>query len=172
MVCQATGAVHTELMHTYGTSAFLSQWNRFTALRGDLSLAVSDRGSQLTSGKNNIAFLKKEAPGNWNWDEVHAVGARCGTEWRFVPPGAQFQNGLAERRVAVLKDSLHHLLAKTIIGGKPTLNYAKLSVLLSRAANIVNDWLIGVKSLTEDEIILLMVIQLLLGHTSTATLSD
>ena len=76
MVCQATGAVHTELMHSYGTSAFLLQWNRFTSLRGDLNLAMFDCGSQLTSRKNNIAFSEKEAPGNWNWDEVHVVGVR------------------------------------------------------------------------------------------------
>ena len=75
MVCQATGAVHTELMNNYGASAFLLQWNRFTALQGDPSLAVSDCGSQLTSGKNNIAFPEREAPGNWNWNEVHAIGA-------------------------------------------------------------------------------------------------
>ena len=60
MVCQATGAVHTKLMHNYGASAFLLQWNWFTALRGDPSLAVSDCGSQLTSGKNNIAFPKRK----------------------------------------------------------------------------------------------------------------
>ena len=84
----------------------------------------------------------------------------------------QFRNRLAERWVAVLKHSLHHLLANTIIGGKPTLNYAELSTLLSRAANIVNDRPIGVKNLTEDEIVPLTVNQLLLGHTSTAPLLD
>ena len=93
-------------------------------------------------------------------------------EWRFVPPGAQFQNGLAERRVAVLKDLLHHLLANMIIGGKPTLNYAELNTLLSRAVNIVNNRPIGVKSLTEEEIVPLTVNQLLLGRTSTAPLQD
>ena len=72
----------------------------------------------------------------------------------------------------MLKDLLHHLLANTIIDRKPTLNYAELSMLLSRAANIVNDWLIGVKSLTEDKIVPLTVNQLLLGRTSTAPLQD
>ena len=58
MVCQGTAAVHTEFMHNYGTSAFLLQWNQMAA--------VSDRGSQLTSGKNNVTFPEKEAAGNWN----------------------------------------------------------------------------------------------------------
>ena len=60
MVCQATGAVHTELMHDYGTSAFLLQWNWFTALRGDPTLAVSDCGSQLTSGTRFMPWVQDE----------------------------------------------------------------------------------------------------------------
>ena len=84
-----------------------------------------------------------------------------------MPPGAQFRNGLAERRVAALKHTLEHLLANTLISGKPTLNYAELCTLLARAASVVNDRPIGVKSLTEDEIVPLTVNQLLLGRTSS-----
>ena len=46
--------------------------------------------------------------------------------WKFVPPGAQFRNGLAERRVTALKHTLEHLMANTLITGKPTLYYAEL----------------------------------------------
>ena len=87
--------------------------------------------------------------------------------WRFVPPGAQFRNGLAERRVAALKHTLEHLMANTLITGKPTLNYAELCTLLARAASVVNDRPIGVKSLTEDELVPLTVNQLLLGRTAS-----
>ena len=80
-VCQSTGAVHCELMHGYGTHAFLLQWYRFTAIRGHPAVAVSDCGSQLTSAKN-------QAPENWDWDGVKHDGAGRGTVWRFVPPGA------------------------------------------------------------------------------------
>ena len=31
-VCQATGALHMELMHNYGTEALLLQWARFTSI--------------------------------------------------------------------------------------------------------------------------------------------
>ena len=87
--------------------------------------------------------------------------------WKFVPPGAQFRNGLAERRAAALKHTLEHLMANTLITGKPTLNYAELCRLLARAASIVNDRPIGVKSLTEDELVPLTVNQLLLGQTAS-----
>ena len=166
-VCQSTGAVHAEVMHDYGTKAFLLQWSKFVAIRGVPGVAVSDCGSQLKSAKNTVAFPDAQAPKNWNWGDVETAGARSGTSWRFVPPGAQFRNRLAERRVAVLKNTLDHLLANTIITEKPTLNYAELQALLSRAANIVNDRPIGVKSLTEDKLVPLTVNQLLLGRTAT-----
>merc|ERR1711888_73542 len=149
-----------------GTQAFLLQWSRFTAIRGVPGVAVSDCGSQLKSVKNTVAYPEAQDPKNWNWDEVEAEGARVGTSWRFVPPGAQFRNGLAERRVAALKSTLNHLLANTIVTEKPTLHYAELQALLSRAANIVNDRPIGIRSLTEDELVPLTVNQLLLGRTA------
>ena len=31
-ICQATGALHLELMHNYGTKALLLQWARFTSI--------------------------------------------------------------------------------------------------------------------------------------------
>ena len=166
-VCQSTGAVHAEVMHDYGTQAFLLQWSRFTAIRGVPGVAVSDCGSQLKSVKNTVAYPEAQDPKHWDWDEVEATGARGGTDWRFVPPGAQFRNGLAERRVAALKSTLNHLLANTIMEEKPTLHYAELQTLLSRAASIVNDRPIGLRSLTEDELVPLTVNQLLLGRTAT-----
>merc|ERR1711942_110857 len=60
-----------------------------------------------------------------------------------------------------------HMLASTINGQKPTLNYAELGTLLAKAANVVNDQPIGVKSLTKDELVPITVNQLLLGRTSS-----
>ena len=62
---------------------------------------------------------------------------------------------------------MEHLLANTLITEKPTLNYAELQALLSKAATVVNDRPIGIRSLTEDELVPLTVNQLLLGRTST-----
>jgi hypothetical protein len=105
MVCQGTGAVHTQLCHNYGTQAFLLQWENFTALRGHPSVVVSDRGSQLTSANNYVTWTKNEDPSNWDWDSVVTNGSRRGTEWRFVPAGCQYRNGLAESRVKALKSN-------------------------------------------------------------------
>ena len=36
-VCQATRALHRELVHNYGTEALLLQWARFTSIQGNLA---------------------------------------------------------------------------------------------------------------------------------------
>ena len=84
-VCQSTGAVHCEVMHDYGTQAFLLQWDKFTAIRGVPGVAISDCGSQLRSAKNTVTNPETEAPKNWDWEVVETAGARGGTNRRFVP---------------------------------------------------------------------------------------
>ena len=86
-VCQATGAMHLEVMHDYGTEALQLQWDRFIALRGTPRKVVSNQGKQLTSSSNAAAFSNKENPESWNWKELQEAGAKAGTEWEFVAAG-------------------------------------------------------------------------------------
>jgi hypothetical protein len=167
IVCQATGALHTEVAFDYSTDAFLNCWEHFAAVRGHPSKVVSDRGSQLTSSRNSVAFTNADSPVSWDWAEVKARGARKGTTWEFVPAGAQFRNGLSEARVKAIKGTLDHMFASSLINVKPTLNYAELVTVLSQAANIINDRPIGAKVLTETDFVAITVNQLLLGRTST-----
>ena len=97
------------------------------------------------------------------------ASAKKGTVWEFVPAGCQHRNRLAEARVKAIKLTLNHILASTLIGGKPTMHYAELQTILATAANIINDRPVGVRSLTEEDIVPIMVNQLLLGRTSTST---
>merc|ERR1711867_263563 len=105
-ICPATGALHLELMHNYGTEALLLQWSRFTSIRGTLAIVVSDQGKQATSSSNTAAFNAKESPDAWNWQEMKQTGARAGTTWEFVPAGCQFRNGLAEAHVCAIKRTI------------------------------------------------------------------
>jgi hypothetical protein len=170
IVCQATGALHTAVAHDYSTDAFLLQWDHFTAIRGVPAKVGSDKGSQLTSGGNTVAWGaedKKDKDGAKVWAEVEEKGAKFGTIWEFVPAGAQFRNGLAEARVKAIKQTLDHMLATTLVAGKPTLHYSELVTVLAQAANIVNDRPIGAKQMTEGDLVPVTVNQLLLGRTST-----
>ena len=172
-VCQATGALHIGVMHDYSTHAFLLQWDYFTAIRGVPAKVVSDRGSQLTSAGNTVAWGgDAKQDGSKLWAEVESVSAKRGTRWEFVPAGAQFRNGLAEARVKAVKQTLWHMLMATLVSGKPTLSYAELLTVLAQVANIINDRPIWAKVLTEGDMVPLTVNQLLLGRTSTSPPCD
>ena len=64
------------------------------------------------------------------------------------------------------------MLTSTVNGEKPILNYAELGTLLAKVANVINDRPIGVKGLTEDELVPITVNQLLLGRTSSSPPPD
>ena len=73
------GAVHYEVMHSYGVPAFLLQWSRFVAIRGDPAVAVSDCGSQLNLSKNVVAYPDVKGPENLDWRGIKKDGAKHGT---------------------------------------------------------------------------------------------
>ena len=110
-------------MHSYGSQAFLLQWEHFCALRGHPQHVVSDKESQLTKAANYITWLDKEDPAKWGWAEISDISARYGTKWNFVLAGTQWRNGLAESRVKLMKSTLQHTMS----------NYAQLCRLVCRA---------------------------------------
>ena len=72
---------------------------------------------------------------------------------------------LAKAQVKATKSTLQHVMASTLVANKPTINFAELTVLLSRVANIINDRPVGVKFLTDDELLPVTPNMLLLGRT-------
>ena len=170
-VCQAKGTVHFEVMHDYGTKACLIQWRHYKSLRGNPGIIVSGQGSQLTSSKNLIAISAKEDPTNWDWTRISQESLESGTQWKFVPAGCQYRNGQAERMVHMTKRMLAHMLANTMIADKQTLNYAELQTILTKVANVTNDHPIGVRNLTEEDLLPLTPNHLLIGRVSMQTVS-
>ena len=134
------------------------------SIRGRPGLVVSDQGSNFTSKSNYVAVSEKESPDTWNWGEVAAQSTRKKTVWKFVPPGAQWRNGLAERRAALLKKTLDHVLCTSLLGQKPDMNYAQFQALLAHIANIVNDRPVNLQLINEDELAPLTVNMLILGR--------
>ena len=63
---------------------------------------------------------------------------------------------------------MDHMLASTLICNKPTFSYSQLCTILAHAATIMNEQPAGIWSLTEVEIVPLIVNQLLLGRNKTA----
>ena len=68
-MCQASGAVHVNLMHIYGNDAFLLQWDSFTSIRDIPKKVISDLGGQLVAASNVTYFQGKESLANWGRNE-------------------------------------------------------------------------------------------------------
>ena len=94
LVCQDTGAVHTQVAYDYSTSALLVQWNHFVAEHGRPTKVVSDQGSQLTCAGNTDLL---------NWNQVEDREAEQGTTWEFDSAGYQWRNELAKSRMKAFK---------------------------------------------------------------------
>ena len=165
IVCMNTGAVQILLMHNYGAEAFLLQWSHFTSLRGHPKTVVSDKGSQLTKSAKLVSWTDKEDPSRWDWSFIKDSTARQNTSWEFVPAACQWRNGLSENRVKILKQTMALTLDKN------TLNYAELQALLVSISNTMNDRPVGVRFLSEDDYVPITVNQLLIGRTSTSSVS-
>ena len=172
--CLNTGAVHLELLHTYGTEAFLLRWKMFTCIRGSPRLVVSDKGSQLMSAARIIDWTKKEDPTQWDWNKIEQMTADKGTRWEFVPAGCQWQNGLSESRIKIFKQTFRRCVVGTINGNKSFLSYGEMQVLLADIMDKMNNRPIGLKSLSEEYLVPLTPNCLLLGKTTTRipTLGD
>ena len=83
--------------------------------------------------------MDEEDPEKWGWDEISKSSAKKGTVWRFIPPGCQYRDGLAESRVKMMKKSLVHLHSRG------ELNYAEFECVLARAAKVINNRPLGVR---------------------------
>ena len=103
----------------------------FVMRKGSPRKIVSDRGSQLVAG--SVFVAEKDVPSKTlDWERVQSeFGTQ--TVWEFVPPGCQWQNGLCESMVKVLKKSLNHALSPGVI-----LSYGELITLLARISHSIN----------------------------------
>ena len=169
--CLNTGAVHLELLHTYGAEAFLLRWKVFCCIRGVPKLVISDMGSQLQAASHHVEWSGNECPTNWKWESIQHATSVKGTVWKFVPAGCQWQNGLAESRIKIFKQTFAKCIVSTINGNKSLVNYAEMQSLLADMMNRMNDRPIGLKTLTDHDLVPLTPNCLLLGRTSTSVAS-
>ena len=73
---------------------------------------------------------KFEAPDKWRQNEVEQKTAWDGIVWELVLIG-QHHTSLAERRVAVVRNTLKHILDRIIITSKLVLGYTELQMILT-----------------------------------------
>ena len=117
---------------------------------------VSDSGTQLTKAAK---YFDQFDLSKLDWTRIREGAARNGTEWKIVEPGCQWQNGLDEAAVKLVKSTLFLTLSS-----QKTLNYAELDTLFSSVSNIVNQRPVSVKIFTEEDFVAITPNDLLFGR--------
>ena len=141
MTCIRTKAVAVLACEDYTTRAFLTAFSKFTDIYGCPALVISDHGPQMVSAVKILAGNQEI-----DWERVTEVTAPRGTRWKFTEKACSWRNGLAERAVRLIKDTLQHQL-----DGNRALNFAEVDAVFTRCARIVNSRPIGVRNLSEDD---------------------
>ena len=97
--CLSSKAISMWVMTGYDAKSCLDAHAKHVSVYGHPDLVISDHGTQIVNGAKQIA----------QWENATPATARDGTSWRFTEVGSHWHNGLAERAIKMVKESLEHL---------------------------------------------------------------
>ena len=101
-----SGAVHLDIVQDYSAPAVILSLRRFGSLRGWPAVINTDPGSQLESAGGQLE--------SW-WSSMGAslqtFGGTKNFKWNLSPADSPWRQGKAERRIAIVKRCLVHLIA-------------------------------------------------------------
>lgn len=123
--CQASRAIHVEVLSSLDTVTFRNALRRFFALRGSCKIIRSDRGTNFVGLVNEDINLENLSQG--------VKDLTC--QWIFNPPHAPHFGGAWERKVGQVKRALDVAILQA---GLKLLSLDELTTLLQEAAAIVN----------------------------------
>ena len=104
--CLVSRAVHIELAPTLETDTFINALRRFVARRGNVTLLLSDNGTNFVGAHNDL----KRSLADMNRRTIQSWAARNGMEWKFNPPSASHMGGVWERLIRSTRNVLNGLL--------------------------------------------------------------
>ena len=131
--CLNTRAVHLELAVDCSTMEFIQVLRRFSSVRGQPSVILSDNRTQFVGAEREL----KEMISGWDMERLRKFSAEKGVQWRFTTLASPHQNGCAEALVKSCKVALKKAV------GKQILTPFKLYTCLLEVANLVNQPPIG-----------------------------
>ncbi|CAL1672294.1 unnamed protein product [Lasius platythorax] len=129
-VCQATSAIHLELVTDYSTEAFIAAFKRFTARRGICATLKSDCGTNFKGADSELKNLF--AASSQELGDLANLLANDGTQWLFNPPASPHFGGQWEAGVKSVK---YHL--RRVVGDK-LLTYEEMNTLLIQIESVLN----------------------------------
>ena len=154
--CLVTRAVHTDVVTSYNTDAFLMALRRFVSIRRYPAYIYSDHGPQLKAASKELKGVIKEL----DRESLAIFGVEKGVEWRFSAPDSPWQNGCAEALIRSTKKALTRALGKNIL----TLD--EIQTVFFESANLLNERPIGKHPTSPEEGAYLCPNDLLLGRAT------
>ena len=130
-VCQATRAIHLELIEEMSSSSFINALRRFYAIRGKVQEFRSDRGTNFVGATDDLridSISVEDGP-------VKQLLYKSGTKWRFNPPYASHMGGSWERLIGVSRRVLESVLKEH---SHLKLTHEVLSTFLAEVMAVVN----------------------------------
>lgn len=129
-ICQATSAIHIEIVTDDTSEAFLAAYRRFTSRRGICKTLQSDCGTNLKGADSELKKLFFAASDQLG--ELASLIANDGTEWIFNPSAAPHFGGKWEAGLKSVKHHLRRVLNDTSV------TYEQFFTLLTKIEGILN----------------------------------
>jgi hypothetical protein len=145
-ICQATKAVHLEVVSDLTSEGFIAALDRFVGRRGLCAEIISDNGTNFVGANRYLKDLYKFISQQSSHHDIYNYLAEKGIKWSFNPPTGSHFGGLYE---AGIKSTKYHL--KRVVG-ENALTYEEFSTLLSRVEAILNSRPLCQLSTSPDEI--------------------
>jgi len=131
-VCFVTKAVHTEVITSLTTQAFLAALRRFIARQGKPRTIYSDNGTNFQGAANELHEIYKMLQSTSQMAMVQDFLATEGCNWKFIPPYGPHFGGLWEAAVKSMKYHLRRTL------GSQVATYKELCTLLAEIEACLN----------------------------------
>lgn len=131
-VCEATKAIHLELVSELSSQCFIAALQRFISRRGICSDLYSDNGTCFVGANRELKELYQLFNSEEHNEKITSVCAEKGILWHFNPAGSPHFGGLFE---AGIKQAKVHL--KRIVG-LANLTYEELNTVFVQIEAILN----------------------------------
>ncbi|XP_052062914.1 uncharacterized protein LOC127702663 [Mytilus californianus] len=129
--CLVTRAIHIELIEEMSSSAFINAVRRFAAIRGQVKIFRSDRGTNFIGAIDDLKI-----------DSINVEDGpfknflyNSGTTWIFNPPHSSHMGGAWERMIGIARRILDSMLLNA--AGR-SLTHDVLNTLMAEVSAIVN----------------------------------
>lgn len=124
-VCNATKAVHIELVSDLTADAFLAALRRFIARRGTCHEIISDNGTNFVAANRMLNQYLQQAA------ESQSI------VWKFNPPSSPHMGGLFEAAIKSVKNHLKRVI------GQQVLTFEELYTVLTQVEALLNSRPLG-----------------------------